>query len=330
MESYRRLVVTLLLLSGSWPICASAENNPKVVLETNFGDIVIELFPDDAPITVDNFLGYVNIGFYDGLLFHRVIEDFMIQGGGYYLEDFYIYPRIPDEPIINESYNGLSNVRGTIAMARSEDPNSATSQFYINHVDNLFLDRENASDGLGYCVFGKVIRGMDVVDAIAQTPTIYVSPAFANFPYNPTVDIYIASTRPCELSYCSDINYDGKVNFNDFTIFASHWLDNHCNSSNDFCQGADLDYSGSFDMADFGIFSDNWLVPVGFEPEASDITGDGDINFEDFAVFASHWLETGCNLENNFCGCADINRSSRVDYFDFSLFSRNWRKSIEQ
>ena len=139
MVRYFRFIVIALLFMGLFFPAFSAQN-PRVVLETNFGNIVIELYPDEAPITVDNFLGYVNSGFYNGLLFHRVIPGFMIQGGGYYLDGYTIIPRTPiNGPIINESYNGLSNLRGTIAMARTIDPDSATSQFYINHVDNLFL-----------------------------------------------------------------------------------------------------------------------------------------------------------------------------------------------
>ena len=140
------------------------------------GTIIIELYPDDAPITVSNFLAYVRDGFYDGLVFHRVINNFMVQGGGFDEALEYISP--PYEPITNESTNGLSNLRGTIAMARTSAPDSATSQFYINHKDNGFLDRANAADGVGYCVFGRVLAGMDLVDAIATTPTSFsYSPA---------------------------------------------------------------------------------------------------------------------------------------------------------
>ncbi len=258
MKSPLRLALILAVAATAGMNCASAQNNPVVVLETNFGDIAIELFPDDAPITVDNFLGYVNAGFYDGLLFHRVIYDFMIQGGGFYIEGNYIMYAEPGDSIINESYNGLSNVRGTIAMARSSDPNSATSQFYINHRDNLFLDRENASDGFGYCVFGRVLTGMDVVDAIAQTPTYYVSPSFADFPYNPTVDIYRAYVRPCDQPECGDVVEDGQIDRKDLAAMASHWLDNDCNSANRFCSGGDLDYSGCLDFFDYALFSSNW------------------------------------------------------------------------
>ena len=154
------------LALGAGPVATQAdEKHPVVVLDTTAGEITIELDQEKAPISVDNFLKYVDDKFYDGLIFHRVIPTFMIQGGG-----FDSQLREKDEgkraPIRNESGNGLSNTRGTIAMARTPDPNSATCQFFINRVDNLFLD----SSGGGYAVFGKVTAGMDVVDKIATAP----------------------------------------------------------------------------------------------------------------------------------------------------------------
>ncbi len=142
---------------------------PRVKLETTLGDIVIELDQDKAPHTVENFLTYVKEGFYDGTLFHRVIKDFMIQGGGF---DTDFHQKSTHAPISNEANNGLSNVRGTIAMARTSEPHSATAQFFINTVDNPFLNfrGENDSDW-GYAVFGHVIEGMDVVDKIREVAT---------------------------------------------------------------------------------------------------------------------------------------------------------------
>ncbi len=138
-----------------------------VKLETSMGNIVIELNEQAAPVTVKNFLGYVEEGFYDGTIFHRVIPGFMIQGGGFTTE---MEQKETREPIINEAKNGLKNERGTIAMARQNDPDSATSQFFINHRDNGPLNYvENGNPG--YAVFGKVIEGMDVVDAIASVNT---------------------------------------------------------------------------------------------------------------------------------------------------------------
>jgi peptidyl-prolyl cis-trans isomerase B (cyclophilin B) len=144
-------------------------SNPLVLLETSSGDILIELFPDKAPNTVANFLAYVDNGFYDNTIFHRVIKGFMIQGGGY-------GPRMDekptDDPIANEADNGLKNDRGAIAMARTGDPHSASAQFFINLTDNDFLNHKEKDDqGWGYCVFGRVSEGMDAVDAIAKVKT---------------------------------------------------------------------------------------------------------------------------------------------------------------
>ena len=140
-----------------------------VKLVTTKGDIVIELDEDKAPETVKNFLNYVNDGFYDGTIFHRVIPNFMIQGGGF---NDQMMQKMTQDPIKNEADNGLANDRGSIAMARTQDPDSATAQFFINHRDNGFLNHTAPSiQGWGYCVFGKVTDGMDVVDAIAAVST---------------------------------------------------------------------------------------------------------------------------------------------------------------
>jgi peptidyl-prolyl cis-trans isomerase A (cyclophilin A) len=140
----------------------------KVRLATTMGDIVVELDAEKAPKSTDNFLKYVKAGHYDGVIFHRVIENFMIQTGGY-KADLSQKPTRPPIPL--ESRNGLSNVRGSIAMARTSDPESATSQFFINVNDNVRLDQASAADGNGYAVFGKVVEGMDVVDKIRALPT---------------------------------------------------------------------------------------------------------------------------------------------------------------
>ena len=168
-----KIIIALFTLSLLLPFSANqafGENNPKVNIKTTKGDIVLELFIDKAPISVENFLSYVEDKFYDGTIFHRVIKGFMIQGGGH-LEDMSKKPA--KAPIKNEADNGLSNERGTIAMARLPDPHSATAQFFINHADNTGLDHRDKTDqGYGYCVFGKVIEGMDVVDAIADSKTM--------------------------------------------------------------------------------------------------------------------------------------------------------------
>ena len=138
-------------------------------MKTSKGDITLELDADKAPATVENFLGYVDSGFYEGTIFHRVIEGFMIQGGGFTAD---MDQKDTRDPVRNEADNGLKNDRGTIAMARTSDPHSATAQFFINHKNNDFLNHSSKDmRGWGYAVFGKVTDGMDVVDAIAATPT---------------------------------------------------------------------------------------------------------------------------------------------------------------
>ena len=145
---------------------SSSAENPIVVFKTNSGDITFELYADKSPITVANFLSYVDSGHYDNTIFHRVISNFMIQGGGY-TPDLVEKPTL--DPIVNESRNRLHNLRGTIAMARTSDPDSASSQFFINHRNNLRLDWAPGRDG--YTVFGEVIDGMSTVDFIATAPT---------------------------------------------------------------------------------------------------------------------------------------------------------------
>ena len=157
-----RLAITLCAALGI-SLAALPASAQKVRLATSQGDIVVELDGDKAPKTVENFIGYVKSGHYDGTIFHRVIENFMIQGGGM-KADMSEKPARP--PIVLESRSGLTNQRGTLAMARTMDPNSASAQFFINLKDNSFLDQSNARDGNGYAVFGKVVLGMDVVDKI--------------------------------------------------------------------------------------------------------------------------------------------------------------------
>jgi peptidyl-prolyl cis-trans isomerase B (cyclophilin B) len=148
---------------------SSAKEQPVFVqLRTNQGNITLELNKEKAPISVENFLKYVDKGHYAGTIFHRVIKGFMIQGGGF---DANMKQKEVDKPIKNEGGNGLKNAKYTVAMARTSIADSATSQFYINVADNAFLDRANSRDGVGYAVFGKVVAGMDVVDKIAQLRT---------------------------------------------------------------------------------------------------------------------------------------------------------------
>ena len=165
MKQSMTLICALALLP-CFALAADASGNPKVVIDTNRGSITIELYEKQAPATVANFLKHVDAGFYSGLVFHRVIRDFMIQAGGF---DAQMQKRDPLGVVQNESRNGLHNVRGTIAMARLDDPNSATSQFFINVKDNASLDPLGAR--AGYTVFGRVVSGMTTVDAIAAVST---------------------------------------------------------------------------------------------------------------------------------------------------------------
>ena len=158
----------------------------KVLIKTSLGDMTVELYPDKAPKSVENFLAYVNSGFYDGTIFHRVIDNFMIQGGGF-TRDLRQKPTRP--AIQNEAKNGLSNTRGTLAMARTGDPNSATAQFFVNVVDNPRLDYTSDQNGAtwGYAVFGKVVSGLDVVDKIKAVPTGAQGPFKSDVPTTPVV-----------------------------------------------------------------------------------------------------------------------------------------------
>lgn len=162
----------------------AAEQPPKVLITTSLGKITVELYPDKAPITVKNFLAYVDDHFYDGTIFHRVVPGFVIQGGGFD-KDMHKKPTRP--PIKNEAGNGLKNEAGTIAMARTSVVDSATSQFYINLKDNPFLDhRDNTARGFGYAVFGRVVDGMGVVRKIAAVPRTR-NGIYANVPVEPVV-----------------------------------------------------------------------------------------------------------------------------------------------
>ena len=164
----KKISLTLALLVWGATLAGAVEaKNPVVAMDTSLGRIKVELFAREAPISVRNFLAYVNKGFYNGTIFHRVINGFMIQGGGF-TTDF--RQKETDPPIRNEAGNGLKNDRGTIAMARTGNPDSATSQFFINVVNNSGLNRPSP-DGYGYAVFGRVISGMDVVDRIKSVQT---------------------------------------------------------------------------------------------------------------------------------------------------------------
>jgi peptidyl-prolyl cis-trans isomerase B (cyclophilin B) len=167
----KMLLCVLGLIIVAAPVVAKEKKatDPLVELDTSKGKIVLALYPQKAPETVKNFLGYVDAKFYDGTIFHRVIPKFMIQGGGFTAD---MRRKPTRQPIINEADNGLKNDRGTIAMARTSDPHSATAQFFINSVNNDFLNyRSKTSQGWGYAVFGRVIQGMKVLDAISKVRT---------------------------------------------------------------------------------------------------------------------------------------------------------------
>lgn len=169
MKKILHRLATLTLIGVSLFAGNALADNPKVKMKTTKGTMIIELYPDKAPITVKNFLTYVNEGAYDGTIFHRVIKNFMNQGGGYTVT----YKKKPThDPIKNEADNGLKNLKYTVAMARTSDPHSATNQFFINTNDNAFLDFTSKTPrGWGYAVFGKVIEGQDVVDRISEVRT---------------------------------------------------------------------------------------------------------------------------------------------------------------
>jgi peptidyl-prolyl cis-trans isomerase B (cyclophilin B) len=171
---YKEIILVLVVVFGMSKVGFAQTANPQVRLETNKGVIILELDAEAAPATVENFIGYVQDGFYDGTIFHRVIKGFMIQGGGFTAD---MNQKSTKDPIQNEADNGLKNNRGTIAMARTNDPHSATAQFFINSVDNAFLNHKaKTMQGWGYCVFGKVIEGLETVDAIEAVKTTTKSP----------------------------------------------------------------------------------------------------------------------------------------------------------
>ncbi len=187
MKNYKTLIIQwLALIALAAFVSAKAQDNPypQVLIETTAGPITVELNRTRAPLTVKNFLEYVDSGFYDGTIFHRVVAEFMIQGGGY-TADFKLKPTRPNIP--NESGNGLSNVRGTIAMARTGDPHSADSQFFINVVNNDTDRLDPMPTKWGYAVFGKVVDGMDVVDEIAYGATGPGGPFAENVPAVPVI-----------------------------------------------------------------------------------------------------------------------------------------------
>ena len=182
--SMRILLMAVMLVLGSASAADEAGGKPRVVLETSAGNITIELAATEAPLSVANFLQYVQAGFYSGTIFHRVIPDFMIQGGGFTAD---MTQKETRSTVRNEAGNGLKNLRGTVAMARRAEPDSATAQFFINLTGNDFLDHQNDTPaGMGYAVFGHVTEGLEVVDKIAATTTTSVGP-MSDVPAQPIV-----------------------------------------------------------------------------------------------------------------------------------------------
>ncbi|MBL0224057.1 MAG: peptidylprolyl isomerase [Geobacteraceae bacterium] len=182
----RVMMVLAALCLSAGIVSAEVKKNPVVEMETSLGKIKLELFEKEAPISVKNFLDYANSGYYSDTIFHRVIPGFMIQGGGLTGK---LVPKGGEKASIkNEASNGLKNLRGTLAMARTGEPDSATAQFFINVNNNAFLDqRDKTVAGFGYAVFGKVIEGMDVVDKIVATPQERKNSVFQNVPKTPVV-----------------------------------------------------------------------------------------------------------------------------------------------
>lgn len=318
-------------------LCASIQadsNNPRVVIQTIFGDIAVELFPEDAPITVDNFLHYVNTGFYDFTVIHRTaaynppFSGFGIsQGGGFYFSGGYMQFKSPDRgPIINESDNNLSNVRGTIAMARQNAPNSATSQFFFNQVDNsAVFDRASRPDE-GYCVFGEVISGMNIIDFVTHLPHISdtnftlgmteVPYYHAASGYDYPVYIFETFVAPEGYWFRADINYDGVVNEQDLGTLGASWL-----GPTDL---GDIEVVGNVDFGEFAQFARSWKrTSVWYRNFAGDIDNNEKVNFRDLSYLARDWGKNGVHLYG------DLNLDGTVDYLDLGLFVEDWLKRVE-
>lgn len=289
-------------------------DNPKVVIGTSLGDMAFELYEDLAPITVENFLHYVNTDFYDSTVIHRVDNNpdySIIQGGKYYIENYQVFAKNPDRgPIINESSNGLSNLRGTIAMARTSDPNSATCEFFVNHRDNVLFDKANYPDGYGYCVFGKLILGTDTLDAIASSDTNNIGGPLTQFPI-PPVYVYGAYVAPDGFWLKADLNYDGSVDEQDLDQICENWLST--------VQLSDLQVSGAIDFQEFAQIAARWRwTSVWNRFSRADIDNSGRIDFLDFAILAQDWDKTGSELRG------DLNLDGTVNYLDLTYLSQDW------
>jgi cyclophilin family peptidyl-prolyl cis-trans isomerase len=312
------LIIGVSLFTAPIAFCA---DNPRVVIKTIFGDIGLELYEDEAPITVANFLQYVNDDFYDGLIFHRAMENFMIQGGSFEWP-YSSYPFLAQrtdglqEPIQNESDNGLLNLRGTISMALDpDDPNSGTSGFFINQIHSYWLD------GL-HTVFGKVLNGMGLVDATAYmekmeipyhglttVPVYYINET--NFYF---VLVYETTIAPQGYWLRADVNYDGIVDELDLTELCSNWLQP--------AQLGDLPIDGLVDFAEFALAAKSWRASSPWARFAyGDINNNGQVNFHDFALLAKDWGKNGIELHG------DLNLDGSVDYLDLDQLGYDWLKT---
>ncbi|MDO8301977.1 MAG: peptidylprolyl isomerase [Sedimentisphaerales bacterium] len=267
------------------------------------GSITIELYTDKAPITCANFIMYVQSGFYNDLIFHHV-KNSMIQCGGY---DQYLVYKLPTyPPIISESANRLSNLRGTVAMARTPDPDSATSQFFINVVDNNGTKdygaiADNATGEIyrrvGYCVFGHVVDGMDVVDSISNVVTVPVGltdvPVIPIIIQNATI---VVEGPVCAEKFSGDINGDCKVDFNDFAMLAAQWLQSNSLTACAFTVVGDLNYDCTVNFEDVAMLTQNWLMSVSGPPCVTALTGDINedcrVDFKDFSLLAAQWFKS--------------------------------------
>jgi len=309
------------------PILCEADN-PRVVIITTFGDIGVELYQAEAPNTVDNFLHYVDVGYYDWSFIHRTVNSgiYVVQGGGFAYDYNYgeVVSLSPDrDPIINESYNGLSNLRGTIAMARGSGPDTATSQFYFNQLDNTQLDKANYPDGYGYCVFGKVLNGIELIDSFVQLPhvdpsmvsgltevPVYVDPY--GTPY--LIEIVNAVRAPAGYWLTADINYDGIIDEWDMAQVCNNWLST--------TELGDIEVNGIIDFAEFAQVARRWQwTSVWRRFALADIDNSGAVNLRDFALLASDWKKNGLELRG------DLNLDEAVDAADLMYLVENWLES---
>jgi cyclophilin family peptidyl-prolyl cis-trans isomerase len=299
-----RCILLVLALCTFFCSCVLAVQRPQVRLDITggvTGSITIELYTDKAPITCANFVKYVQSGFYNNLIFHRVIKNFMIQAGAYDQSLVYHSPTYPD--IINESSNRLSNVRGTIAMARSYQPDSANSQFFVNDVNNTFLDygpvayddSGNAYAKIGYCVFGRVVAGINIVDSVSGVLTGKQGD-MNDVPLTPIkIQDVVVLSPICIEKLSGDLNGDCKVDLSDFAIMADDWLESNSLLACAFSLTGDMNNDCVVDFGDVTIVSQNWLDSVSGPPCSTALAGDANndcrVDFKDFTLLAKHWFE---------------------------------------